>query len=968
VDALGSGSAQNAVSTAAPPPAGKTPGATALAFLLFPLFVDAAVETFWSGAPVRWWVVGAVAVFLAGGLAAWRVAPVRSHVTPAVLAKSSWGVFLALLAATVWLPGGLENGMRLAGQPTPVVLTLLTTCAVVLAGVVVLRVRSVPLWARLALAALAAYACAAFVMGLLRSTPYRALFNGWGFWSRLPVWLQGPRPGAFVVLPLGAIALALTWLKHRGEARTSTWGLRPGVPLLAAIAVSLAAVLAGGGANPANVAPGTVDPANRSSLWVGGETVSTTADLPTLLESIEATQPKMPRDRFDPAVIVDSASRDPERLMAWVRDNTRLVSYAGALRGALGVLMDRNGNTLDRSVLLARLLELAGFHARIVRARMPAAESAKVLAEARQPLPAAPPEDEAGVKWRRDLRAEASRVSQMILGKVGPLSLAPAAGESMHYWVQFEDGQAWVDLDPTLAAPRRRRVEPEGTPLVLDASTHGLARSSELLHSVKMSLLVERWETGKLIESPLLSVAFDSSKEPLASVTLSFVPVVQKKPVQRSFATGAELRGRLLTETAWAPVIATGNGSRQVARMFDDAGIVGDLATGRGVSTGAGDLFGGLFGGGEDEGEGTTVLTAVVAAYQIDTPGGATRRVSRVIFDSIGPEARRRSSTAAIPKPTWTDQQRLERGAELAALNDTLILFAGLPSDVYVYRFAQRAVDAKDATIKVSQGAADDATLERAADGMSRRTLEFYAASRDSSIHPELVVAEPQVVRRLIRYLPDANAKELDAQVTGDLASNRLSPASGSVTATAASAIVEQGVLDTLLESAIVLRDAPPLPGQTTAALFTEAGRQGIPAVGLGDPNDAALANYPVSARERMRLDLQAGFRVVAPSKPVVVDGQPRLGWWRVDPTSAQTVGEMDTGLLQDTIEYTYQEDRNSIQITHFKKIKTKDVDPRAREWAEWAIRKRGNTDWEQWRNLLKYASKCLDEMGTVYY
>jgi hypothetical protein len=76
----------------------------------------------------------------------------------------------------------------------------------------------------------------------------------------------------------------------------------------------------------------------------------------------------------------------------------------------------------------------------------------------------------------------------------------------------------------------------------------------------------------------------------------------------------------------------------------------------------------------------------------------------------------------------------------------------------------------------------------------------------------------------------------------------------------------------------------------------------------------------------------------------------------------------MDTGLLQDTIEYTYQEDRNSIQITHFKKIKTKDVDPRAREWAEWAIRKRGNTDWEQWRNLLKYASKCLDEMGTVYY
>lgn len=749
---------------------------------------------------------------------------------------------------------------------------------------------------------------------------------------------------------------------------------------------ALAAVLVAGGANPVNplnVEPRTGDPANRSSLsagqllrtgsgsaltQAGGQAAPTPGDLATLLESIEGAQAKMPRDRFDPAVIVASA-RDPAKLMAWVRDNTRLVSYAGALRGALGVLMDRNGNSLDRSLLLARLLQVAGLDARIVSGRLPAAESAKVLAESHRPFPvAAPPEDDAGAKRRRELREEASSVSQMILGKVGPLSLAPAARESMHYWVQFNDGKTWVDLDPTLDAPGQSRVQPQGSPLALDPSTHGLVRSSELLHSVRMSLLVERWEAGKLIGSPLLSVPFDSAREPLGSITLTFVPVVQKKAVQRSFVTGAELRRKLLLETAWTPVVVGGRGRGRVTRMFTHAGVVADLQTGSAGPSGIGGMFGGLMGGAGDEAEAATVLTAVIADYQIGTPGKPTRHVRRFIFDSIGPDARRRAAMEAIPKPTWTVQQRLDRGAELAALNDTLVLFAGLPSDLYVHRFAQRAIDAKAATIKVSRGAVDDATLESAADGASFRTLEFYSASRDSSMHPALVVAEPQIVRRVIRCLPNTNAKTLDVQVTGDLAWNRLSPATGGVAAATASATIEQGVLDTLLEPAIVFRNTPPLPGQATSALFTEAGKQGIAIVWLRDPNDAALANYPISTREMLRLDLQAGQYVIAPSKPVLVDGQPRLGWWRVDPASAQTVGEMDTGLLQDMIEYSWEEDKNGIKIIHFRRMSIKEVSQPAREWAEWAIQKRGNTDWNQWLNLLKYAQKCMDSMGTVYY
>ena len=63
------------------------------------------------------------------------------------------------------------------------------------------------------------------------------------------------------------------------------------------------------------------------------------------------------------------ACTDPQKMLDWVRDNTRLVPYEGSLRGALGVLMDRNGNSLDRSILLARLLELPRVRGELPRAQ-----------------------------------------------------------------------------------------------------------------------------------------------------------------------------------------------------------------------------------------------------------------------------------------------------------------------------------------------------------------------------------------------------------------------------------------------------------------------------------------------------------------------------------------------------------------------------------------------------------------------
>ena len=76
------------------------------------------------------------------------------------------------------------------------------------------------------------------------------------------------------------------------------------------------------------------------------------------------------RQRFDPQAIIEQVGRDPEKLCNWTRDNVALLPYRGALRGPTGVLMERAGNSLDRSLLLAELLRSVGYEVRLANARL----------------------------------------------------------------------------------------------------------------------------------------------------------------------------------------------------------------------------------------------------------------------------------------------------------------------------------------------------------------------------------------------------------------------------------------------------------------------------------------------------------------------------------------------------------------------------------------------------------------------
>jgi len=426
--------------------------------------------------------------------------------------------------------------------------------------------------------------------------------------------------------------------------------------------------------------------------------------------------------------------------------------------------------------------------------------------------------------------------------------------------------------------------------------------------------------------------------------------------MQREFTSGAQLREKLLSENAWSPVLVDGKSGGRMARMFDAAGNVGDLpkafSGAEEVGNAARNVFGGLAGMSEDKAEAKSVLTALAADYVIQKPGQPARRVRRYVFDSIGPQTRLRAKSEAVARPAWSEQERLDRGADLAAPHDTLVTFASLPFEVYVYRFAQRVIDSKAAALRAARGPADPRTFELVANGLSLKTLELYAVARGEHTPSSLVVTEPQIFRRIVRAIPNANKKDIDLQVVSDLAWNRLAPADSSASL---QQLVRQGVLDTLREAITVFRTEPPRAGDTTAALFAEAARQGIETVAIRDAKDPTLESFPGAARARILGDIAAGNLVVVPAKPVPIDKVARLGWWRIDSASGHTVGVMDTGLLQEFVEYTETESVNGITITRFYRVR---VPPGAREWAERAIARRSSTSWSQWENLLRYATR----------
>jgi hypothetical protein len=214
----------------------------ALAIVLYLAIADAAVETFLRDSPLRWWIAGAAALYLVLCAVVWRLMPkLWRRLNWADQAGSSLIVLLALMSATAWMPGGLVQGLSLFGQPTSIVLALVSAVVVALSGIFFARLHFVPLAGKIVAGLLAVYGVAAFLLAVNAGTPYPSLFHGGSQWTRLPFWLQGATVGGLFLVPLALLMEIVTGLRRITRARISDLGFKV-VALGMSLVITVAAV------------------------------------------------------------------------------------------------------------------------------------------------------------------------------------------------------------------------------------------------------------------------------------------------------------------------------------------------------------------------------------------------------------------------------------------------------------------------------------------------------------------------------------------------------------------------------------------------------------------------------------------------------------------------------------------------------------------------------------------------------
>jgi hypothetical protein len=570
-------------------------------------------------------------------------------------------------------------------------------------------------------------------------------------------------------------------------------------------------------------------------------------------------------DRLQREAVIEQVGADPVALRDWVAENTAWVPYEGALRGADGVLLDRTGNSLDRSLLLAALLRDAGYTANLANRELTPDDAATVLSDAAArdrgdeitPELASPDE----IEGYRDAVTRSSNALADALDEAGATSAASGsalAAAADHWWVQTQADGATIDLDPSGA------VAEAGTDEAY-VSLDPADLPDELRHSVTVRVVGERTQDGAITPfEPFEYTLRLGSGEPLPSFELAFDSTIADPPEGE-----LDIDGMAAAISHWRPTLS-GAGLDLVGDWFTTDGRleIPAAAPTRDIFGDATDALGGLDSD-DDDGGAPGALTALWLEYETSGPGLETRVERRDLLRD--------------PDPTSTDV-----AAALLGGTDILVQTSSVDPIAFERMLLQDIVDVRSALIALTYMAAgreDDRILPSLASAdlePSNLWALALARGRWGSDPGAVFIGRPNVWTEHETYTPTGDGLVQGSAV--DIVHNDVEvvPAAAD---RAAQIRLEQGILDTLAEQALIENPGP----DNTWARFDAAIGAGAGWVSYSDPLELteALAALPEDDVQRMRAAIEAGDVVI--TDPVPADGI--VSWWRIDPNDGSTLG-----------------------------------------------------------------------------
>jgi hypothetical protein len=672
--------------------------------------------------------------------------------------------------------------------------------------------------------------------------------------------------------------------------------------------------------------------------------------LEAVIDEIESAREQRSRDNFDSQMIIQELGKDPVKLFEWVRDNTFWVPYQGLLRGAAGVLMDRMGNSLDRSLLLGDLLRSAGYDVRLAHSSLSIRKAEELWDDIQkisdtQVIPGTSSK-EIEISQFEDIASRVQMDIQDMQHALKQLSqinnknnreakqrvkdqaetLMNAIGESMvkrstsykmdmevlrdHWWIQYETEKGWVDLDPVLSEgiPGRIIEEVEDTVEIDDLD-------EDLLHSITVRVVVEQWKHGHLEEN----TSFEHTLRPsdlfgkrimLYNLCLNWPEDLQLD--EEDFPQ--RFKDALLEGKEWMPVLEAGSDMIVQSSFTDRAGInenpnpTPEAETGgatRGVFRG---VTGGLMGGGrKDEDTEEGYLTAGWLEYDVHLPGQGDQTIRRELFDLLGPVAR---SVEEVAEPDFNDDQKLERACSLFGIIEILPLVCQISPQFADHITSQYYVD----QLRILQEELEEGNpvedlnirIGRAAEALHSPLFKWALLRPRWNPYASCAYYNSVNIVNLRTRIFENSSGEFLLRRIFDIVNSGISIIPQAKFSPAV-ARLNQGVADTLAEAMII---PGPEPHMNLNYLIDLAKDQQIGWRLAEDIQDKEWEKWRLQedVRERIERTLMNGWAVVVPERPIIVDGKPRLGWWRVNLESGETLGVMDTGFHQDTTEYTEQQ------------------------------------------------------------
>jgi len=782
------------------------------------------------------------------------------------------------------------------------VLTGIVAAGVVLAGIVLWQFRPIRR-ARWIVAAVTTYGVIAFVEAMITGVTLRAALSGHELFQSLPYVLQGAVIGCFVVLPLGWIASIVRAGVPRFREGSPQSNLYQAIALTTCLAV---------------VATSFQYDRSTKPKFTRRDPQARPAALERSLHAIEDGERDSPRDRWDPEYVVSMVGRDPQHLFAWVHDNTLWIPYRGELRGPVGVLMDRRGNSLDRALLLATLLEKAGQTVRLAHGELKPEQARQMLTgfvTRQTPVSALPAESGAAdralpqvdikgatAKYQLDSaavwqtleaqRKEIARVQTELAARVADQTArllrtvvrrdraqdwnkrleAATAALRDHWWVQRQDGPVWVDLD---------LLGRDGV-LVAAAQTMPVsAVPAELHHEVNIKVITEQWAGGTRKEDTVLQHALRPAETFGEPAVLQFWPGSWPSDIQADPNGQFGFKANALAQKQWAVFLKIGHESVAQA-VIGDNGATNDTAATNPFAALGGAVARDL--GQQD----TRELTAAWIDYEIRVPGEAPRAIRRVVFDLLGP-ARRASGSA--PQLPFSDSQKLTRS--LALMMQTEILPVGCRiAPEFVTHIAAHALINNRALLGgiVSENFSPEVEtaqqrLANAEPAVSPLVLLSVARLEWSSVADQVVVDRPNILTRHRSLV--AVDRDIAAQDAVDIGANEIG-----VDLTEQDAFpirLEQGVFDTNAEAIL----AGPAKGNTAEAY---AASHDWLTFDAGQHSGLSTSRFPDDYRRQVDADLDSGYTVVVPQSAPQRASEISTGWWRIDPRSGDTLGVSSNG------------------------------------------------------------------------